>query len=390
MQAAGVPVIPGTGTDLRDEEIWRQASQVGFPLFVKAVAGGGGKGMRRVADQGELARTLDSARREAANAFGDDRLYLERAIEDARHIEVQILADGRGGVIHLGERDCSIQRRHQKLVEESPSPAVDDDLRQRIAAVAVRAAQAVNYSNAGTVEFLLDSDGAFYFLEMNTRLQVEHPITESVTGIDIVKEQVRIAAGGGLPVTQDQIQSRGSALECRITAEDPLSGFLPSSGRVIRLFQPSGPGVRVDSGLYEGLEVSLYYDPLLAKLITWGGSRQEAIQRMRGALREFRVVGIHTSIPFHRWLMDDDDFGRGVYDTGLVGQRFLAEPPSEGDRSMLAAVVGTILSHEQRQRRHLAPAAPCDDASQQDAWRRATGSTSHAWKLTGRREATWG
>jgi acetyl-CoA carboxylase biotin carboxylase subunit len=381
MQAAGVPVIPGTESDLRDDQIPSEAGRVGFPLFIKAAAGGGGKGMRLVEGASQLERALGQARREALKAFGDDRVYLERAVEGARHVEIQILADSQGRTIYLGERECSIQRRHQKLVEEAPSPAVDDDLRQRMGAVAVRAAEAVGYINAGTVEFLLGSDGDFYFLEMNTRLQVEHPITEAVTGVDIVKEQLRLAAGEPLRYRQADIHPLGHAIECRITAEDPFNSFLPASGRVIRLFQPSGPGVRVDGGIEEGLEVSTFYDSLLAKLVVWGESREAAIQRMAGALGEYRIVGLPTSIPFHQWLMDHEAFRRGAYDTSFLGDRFsLVEPDREANRP-LAALVATLLSHEQRQRARLT-AAPCDEADGAAGWR-----SDRAWKLAGRREA---
>ncbi|MGD9047578.1 MAG: acetyl-CoA carboxylase biotin carboxylase subunit [Anaerolineae bacterium] len=381
MQQAGVPIIPGTGTDLRDAEIVAQGDQLGYPLFVKAAAGGGGKGMRLVQDRDELERSLGAARREAQKAFGDDRVYLERAVRGARHVEIQVLADGHGGVIHLGERECSIQRRHQKLVEEAPSPAVSEDLRQRMGQVAVRAAEAVGYANAGTVEFLLDRDGSFYFLEMNTRLQVEHPVTESITGLDLVKEQLRIADGEPLGYRQEDIRIQGWAIECRITAEDPFNNFLPASGRVIRLFQPSGPGIRLDGGLYEGLEVSLYYDPLLAKLIAWGPSRTEAVQRMRRALREFRIVGLPTSIPFHRWVMEDPQFLSGRYDTSFLDHHpALAKPEREGYRQW-AAIVATLLSHQQRRQGRLA-ASPVDEVNGVDGWKPGKG-----WKLAGRWEA---
>jgi acetyl-CoA carboxylase biotin carboxylase subunit len=381
MQAAGVPVIPGTETDLRDEQILSEAERVGFPLFIKAAAGGGGKGMRLVEGAGQLERALGQARREALKAFGDDRVYLERAVQGARHVEIQILADSQGRTIHLGERECSIQRRHQKLVEEAPSPAVDDDLRRRMGALAVRAAVAVAYVNAGTVEFLLDRDRRFYFLEMNTRLQVEHPITEAVTGLDIVKEQLRLAAGEPLRYRQAEIRPLGHAIECRITAEDPYSSFLPASGRVVRLFQPSGPGVRVDSGIEEGLEISTFYDSLLAKLVVWGESRKAAIGRMAGALAEYRVVGLPTSIPFHQWLMGHEAFQRGAYDTSFLAEHFsLAEPDRKVNRP-LAALVAVLLSHEQRQRARSA-AAPGDEANGGTGWR-----SDRAWKLAGRREA---
>jgi acetyl-CoA carboxylase, biotin carboxylase subunit len=388
MQAAGVPVVPGTASDLRDEEILGEARRIGFPLFIKAAAGGGGRGMRLVERADELERALGQARREALKAFGDDRVYLERAVPGARHIEIQILADRHGHVIHLGERECSIQRRHQKLVEEAPSPAVDRALRQRMGAIAVRAAEAVDYANAGTVEFLLDQDHGFYFLEMNTRLQVEHPITEAVTGVDIVKEQLRIAAGGPLRHRQADIRPVGHAIECRITAEDPFNSFLPASGRIVRLFQPSGPGVRLDTGIQEGLEVSTFYDSLLAKLITWGESRDEAIGRMAGALREYRIVGVSTSIPFHRWLMGQAAFVRGEYDTSTLEAQLhedeapfsLAEPDREANRP-LAALVAVMLRHESRRRARQAQ-APCDEMEGGSAWRSAP-----SWKLAGRWES---
>jgi acetyl-CoA carboxylase biotin carboxylase subunit len=380
MQRVGVPVIPGTGTYLRDDEILAEAERVGFPLFIKAAAGGGGKGMRLAHDNDELERSLGAARREAEKAFGDGRLYLERAIYGARHVEVQVLADAQGYVIHLGERECSIQRRHQKLVEEAPSPALDAELRTRMGRIAVKAAIAVNYVNAGTVEFLLDREGSFYFLEMNTRLQVEHPITECVTGLDLVQEQLRIAAGQPLALKQSDVEVRGWAIECRITAEDPFNSFLPASGRIIRLFQPSGPGVRLDSGIHEGSEVSLYYDPLLAKLIVWGNSRKEAIGRMRGALRETRIVGIPTSLPFHAWVMDDEAFRSGDYDTYLLDERFSLPESSGEEHRHLAALVAALLSHERRQRAVVA-AAPCDDDGDVP-W-----SPGRGWRLAGRREA---
>ena len=382
MQAAGVPVVPGTERDLRDEQILSQAQTVGFPLFIKAAAGGGGRGMRLVAGAAQLERALGQARREALKAFGDDRVYLERAVQGARHVEIQILADQHGHTIHLGERECSIQRRHQKLVEEAPSPAVDAELRQRLGAVAVRAAEAVGYTNAGTVEFLLDRDKDFYFLEMNTRLQVEHPITEAVTGVDIAKAQLCLAAGEPLRRRQADIRPVGHAIECRITAEDPFNSFLPASGRVIRLFQPSGPGVRVDAGIEEGLELSTFYDSLLAKLIVWGESREAAIGRMSAALAEYRVVGLPTSIPFHRWLMGQGAFRQGDYDTSFLADHFSLAEPDRGANRPLAALVAVLLSHEQRAGQgHRREAEPCDEASG-SGWR-----SERAWKLAGRREA---
>lgn len=374
MQAAGVPIIPGTETDLQDEEILRRAQQIGFPVFIKAAAGGGGKGMRLVQNQGELERSLRAARREAANAFGDDRVYLEKAIQGARHVEIQVLADAHGNVIHLGERECSIQRRHQKLIEESPSPAVGADLRRRMGEIAVRAAAASGYVNAGTVEFLLDGDGNFYFLEMNTRLQVEHPITESVTGVDIVKEQLWIAAGQALCCKQYDVQVKGWAIECRITAEDPFNGFLPSGGRVTGLFQPSGPGVRIDSGIYEGFVVSTHYDPLLAKLIVWGKDRNEAISRMRRALQEYRITGVETCIPFHKQALETDGFIRGEYDTSFLENHFSMEAVRRDDYASVAVIAAALLHHEQKHQ------PLTTSPNHQD--RRAP-----LWRLTARREA---
>jgi acetyl/propionyl-CoA carboxylase alpha subunit len=374
MQAAGVPTIPGTETDLQDDGILRQAQRIGFPVFIKAAAGGGGKGMRLVQSQDELERSLGAARREAANAFGDDRVYLEKAIQGARHVEIQILADVHGNVIHLGERECSIQRRHQKLIEESPSPAVGVDLRQRMGEIAVRAAAACDYVNAGTIEFLLDGDGNFYFLEMNTRLQVEHPITESITGVDIVKEQLRIAAGQPLCCTQNDVRVEGWAIECRITAEDPFTGFLPSGGRVTGLFQPSGPGVRVDSGIYEGFVVSTHYDPLLAKLIVWGKDRNEAILRMRRALREYRITGVETCIPFHKQALETDGFMRGDYDTSFLETHFSMEAARREDYASVAVIAAVLLHHERKHQ----PLTTSPTRQERQA---------PLWRLTARREA---
>jgi acetyl-CoA carboxylase biotin carboxylase subunit len=372
MEAAGVPVIPGTDVELSNAEILATADEVGFPLFIKAAAGGGGKGMRVVDDPADMPRSLEAARREAAGAFGDDRIYLEKAISNARHVEIQVLADSQGNTIHLGERECSIQRRHQKLIEEAPSPVLDRTLRERMGEVAVRAAQAVNYANAGTVEFLLDEDRNFYFLEMNTRIQVEHPVTELVTGIDMVREQLRLAAGRRLRYSQADIVLKGHAIECRITAEDPYNNFLPSSGRIISIYEPSGPGVRLDAGVYEGFEVSLYYDPLIAKLIVWGDTRGEALLRMRRALSEYRILGIETSIPFHQQVMDVTNFIGGSYDTSFIDKHFSMIPEDFGQDSQVAAIVATLLTHQQRQQ------ALATSATQSRA------GTTSPWKLAGR------
>jgi len=318
-------------------------------VLIKAAAGGGGKGMRLVRETHELPGALEAARREARAAFGDDSIYLERVVENARHIEFQVLADEFGNVIHLGERECSIQRRHQKMIEEAPSVALDEQLRARMGEVAVRAAQVAGYVNTGTVEFLLSPNRNFYFLEMNTRLQVEHPVTEMLVGVDIVKEQLRIAAGRKLRYTQDRIEVDGWAIECRITAEDPYNNFLPSIGTITSLSEPTGPGIRVDSGVYEGYEVSLYYDPLTAKLIAWGEDRAEAILRMRRALQEYRIVGIQTSIPFHRQVMDLPSFIAGQFDTTYVETRFKFEQHDPCRFGDIAAIVATLLAHQRRQ-----------------------------------------
>ncbi|MGB9896696.1 acetyl-CoA carboxylase biotin carboxylase subunit [Thermanaerothrix sp.] len=351
--AAGVPVVPGTEGEgnLSDEELLAIAPQIGFPLLIKATAGGGGKGMREVHSLEEMPDLLKSARREAEAAFGDGNIYLEKLIPGARHIEFQILADQFGNIVHLGERECSIQRRHQKLVEESPSPllAENPDLRAQMGKVAVRAAQAVGYVNAGTIEFLVDQNRNFYFLEMNTRLQVEHPVTEMVTGIDLVKEQILIAMGRPLRFSQEDIQIHGAAIECRINAEDPAHNFIPMIGQIRHLFTPAGPGVRLDSGIYAGYEITPYYDPLIAKLITWGESRVEAIQRMRRALEELRIVGVQTNIPFHLALLNNPRFIAGQCDTSFVDNHLVTlQNNDEKTAALLAAITAALVTHRQR------------------------------------------
>ncbi len=351
---AGVPVVPGTEDvgNMSDEDLLARAPQIGFPLLIKATAGGGGKGMREVRSLEEMPLLLQSARREAEAAFGDGNVYLEKLVEGARHIEFQILADMHGNVIHLGERECSLQRRHQKLLEESPSPFLDEDLRQRMGQVAVKAAQAVEYLNAGTIEFLVDKEKNFYFLEMNTRLQVEHPITEMVTGIDIVAEQIRIARGRQLSARQKDVHFNGHAIECRINAEDPYNGFLPSTGRITHSLLPTGPGVRVDTGVYPGFEITPFYDPMIAKLIVWGETRGQAILRMRRALEEYRIVGVRTNIPFHQTMMDSHRFLAGQYDTRFVEERFSMQEMEEGKETYdeVAAIMATLVAHQQTQR----------------------------------------
>ncbi len=348
---AGVPVVPGTEDvgNLTDDELLAKAPEIGFPLLIKATAGGGGKGMREVTSLEEMPTLLASARREAESAFGDGNVYLEKLIIDARHIEIQILADKHGNVIHLGERECSLQRRHQKLLEEALSSALDDELRAKMGALAVKAAKSVDYVNAGTIEFLLDKNKNFYFLEMNTRLQVEHPVTEMVTGIDIVKEQLRIARGRPLSYTQDEVQFNGHAIECRVNAEDPYNNFMPSTGRITHSLLPTGPGVRVDTGVYPGFEITPFYDPMIAKLIVWGETRAQAILRMRRALEEYRIIGVRTNIPFHQTMMDSHRFMGGQYDTRFVEERFSMEDAEENrqDFSEVAAILATLVEHHE-------------------------------------------
>lgn len=321
MQAAGVPVIPGSDGEVESlEEAVRLSRQIGFPLRLKASLGGGGRGMRVVHSQDGLAEAWQLARLEARSAFSRDSLYMERSLESSRHIEVQVLGDEHGHVVHLGERECSIQRRHQKLLEESPSPAVGADLRQRLCEAAVSGARSIGYCSAGTMEFLLDGDGNFYFLEMNKRIQVEHPVSESVSGIDLVAEQIRIAWGEELGYDQHSIALTGHAIECRINAEDPERNFVPSAGTITALHLPGGPGVRIDSHIYQGYRVPPYYDSLLAKVITFGRGRPEAVVRMRRVLAEITIEGIATTVPFHRALLEKADFIEGRFDTDYVSR----------------------------------------------------------------------
>ncbi len=354
VRSRGVPLVPGTEVNkaLRDDELIAAAQEMGFPVMVKASAGGGGKGMRAVHNAGDLPGALAASRREAESAFGDDRVYLEKLLTGARHIEIQVLADMHGRTIHLGERECSIQRRHQKLVEEAPSVFVDDDMRRRMGESAVAAAEAVGYVNAGTVEYLVDENKNFYFLEMNTRLQVEHPVTELITGVDIVKEQIRIARGRPMGPTESLAQPRGWAIECRINAEDPYNNFLPSIGRVSTLIMPTGPGVRVDSGVYAGYEITPYYDSMIAKLICWGEDRAEAMLRTRRALAEFTIMGVQHNVPFHINLLNSFSFIAGKIDTMFIEQRFsmntYESEPTESDYET-AALAATLFAHRRRQ-----------------------------------------
>ena len=353
--AAGVPIIPGTEGqgNLPDEELLKLAPEIGFPLLIKPTAGGGGKGMREVQNLKEMPGLLSAARREAESSFGDGNIYLEKLIQGARHIEFQILADQTGNVIHLGERECSIQRRHQKLLEEAPSPFIgnDQELRDKMGSVAVQAARSVKYINAGTIEFLVDKDRNYYFLEMNTRLQVEHPVTEAVTGIDIVKEQIRIAAGEPLLLRQEDITLNGAAMECRINAEDPFNGFLPSTGIIAQSLQPAGPGVRVDSGVYSGYEISPYYDALIAKLIVHESNRGKTIARMKRALEEYRIIGVRTNIPFHQHLLQNPSFQAGDFDTQFTENTLPDLSTSQDDKvlSEIAALAAVLAAHEHSQ-----------------------------------------
>jgi acetyl-CoA carboxylase biotin carboxylase subunit len=379
MQAAGVPVVPGTLEPVADiDEVKQAARDIGFPIALKAVAGGGGKGLRMVSDPSHLEAAFRQAMSEAGAAFGNAAVYLERAIERPRHVEVQILADQHGNCVWLGERDCSIQRRHQKVLEESPSPAVGPELRARMGEVAVRAAQAAGYTNAGTVEFLLAPDGSFYFLEVNARLQVEHPVTEEVTGLDLVREQLRIAAGETLGYDQSAIQRRGYAVECRIYAEDPSAGFLPSTGRLVGYRPPAGPGVRVDSGVEEHGEIGVYYDPMIAKLIVRASDRQRGLARMARALREFLVLGVKTSIPLHRWLMAHPDVRSGQVDTGWLERTWSAAEAQTlvtDEEVELAAIAAALLVDGQR------PAAVTVSAAD------GRGRIDSAWRLSARQAA---
>jgi len=328
MAAFGVPIIPGSLESIGDEtELLDMAREVGFPLLLKASAGGGGKGLRLVAGEKELLPAFRLAQSEALSSFADPAVYIEKYIEDPHHIEIQILADNEGRVVFLGERECSMQRRYQKVLEETPSPFLDEPTREAMGRVAVQAAAGIGYRNAGTVEFIVDKDKKFYFLEVNARLQVEHPITEMATGIDLVKCQIDIAAGRPLPFRQEDIKPQGHALECRILAEDPFNDFMPSPGRIVYLHTPAGLGVRADSGISEGYEVPLDYDPLLSKLITWGKTREEAILRMRRALSEYQIYGIKTTIPFFLRILHHPRFLAGIYTT-----RFIADLEKEPDR----------------------------------------------------------
>lgn len=350
MSSAGIPVIPGSSGAIKNvEDASRVAGEIGFPILIKAAGGGGGKGMRIVREKKELTGAMKQAIGEAQSAFGNPVIFIEKFLDAPRHIEFQIIADNYGNVVHLFERECSIQRRHQKLIEESPSAIMTPQLREKMGEAAVKAVKASKYTNAGTVEFMVDEDKHFYFLEMNTRLQVEHPVTELITGIDIVKEQFKVASGEKLSLKQEDVEMRGSAIECRISAEDPEQNFAPSTGRIIELIEPGGPGVRFDSGIYEGFEVPIYYDPLIAKLLVWAPMRIEAIKRMRRALGETVIRGIKTSIPFHLIVMNNSKFIAGEYDTTFIDSVLgkLHYTKESYEIAAIAVALGKILGRQQ-------------------------------------------
>ncbi len=377
---AGVPVVPGTKDPVESlEHALKVAEEVGYPIMFKASAGGGGKGMRLISSPEEFKEVYDLAKGEALSAFGDDRMYIEKAIVKPRHVEIQIARDKHGNAIHMFERECSIQRRHQKVIEESPSLAINDEVRHKMGEAAIKAVAAANYDSVGTVEFLVDKDMNFYFLEVNTRLQVEHPVTEMVTGIDIVKLQIEIAEGKPIPYKQEEIKQVGHAIECRIYAEDPDNNFMPSPGFITGLRLPGGPGVRVDSGVYSRGEVPLYYDPMVAKLVVWDETREDAIARMKRALKEFVVKGIKTTIPFHQKVMRNEDFIKGNISTEFIDKEVLVEPQKrEGSKeaALAAAAIKEFLREKELARKLLEFKETCGYGS--------------PWKEAGRRAAIFG
>ncbi len=382
--ANAVPVVPGTTEALASaKEAEKLAKKFGYPVLLKAAAGGGGKGMRVVPGAKDLPGALEAARREAKSAFGDDAVYLEKFIERPRHVEIQVLADNYGTVLSLGERECSVQRRLQKMIEESPSVAVSSELRKEMGETAVRIARAAGYVNAGTCEFLLDSSGSFYFLEMNTRLQVEHPVTELVTEIDLVQWQLRIAAGEKIPFRQDELAPRGWSMQCRITSEDAYNNFLPSTGRIQHLHLPSGPGVRWDGGVESGSEVGRYYDPLLAKLIVWGADRGQAIRRMRRALVDLIILGVESSRDFHVRVMDDEEFRSGAIDIQWLERRLpsILERKASEESIRVAAIAGALLAERDRAARTVTPIGEGTEPAP-----RTNGVALESWKQAARIE----
>ena len=372
MMEAGVPVVPGSPGTLADEaEVRAAAAIIGYPIMLKAAAGGGGKGMRLIENDEDLASAVRVVANEAKSSFGDGRFYVEKFVRRPRHIEVQVFGDSLGHTVHMFERECSIQRRHQKVVEESPSPFVSPEMRTAMGEVAVRAARAVHYVGAGTIEFLADAEQNFYFLEMNTRIQVEHPVTELVTGLDLVKLQLRVAAGESLPFTQDELQQRGWAVECRVYAEDPAAGFAPAPGRIQTMQSPAGPGIRLDVGVYAGAEVPIFYDPMICKLIAWGCDRDEALARMRRALDEFTITGELTSnLDFHRWLMRHPLFQKGELDTGFIDQEYHAQTDGiDRDSARVAAILAAAFVAS-RDASHVSSTAPfASGAAPVSAWK---------------------
>jgi acetyl-CoA carboxylase biotin carboxylase subunit len=385
MEKAGVPFVPGSLRGLEFEETREMAEKIGYPVMLKAAAGGGGKGMRLVRDPNDLKSAFEAARSEAQRSFADSEVYIEKFIENPRHIEMQILADEHGNCVYMGERECSVQRRHQKVMEESPSPIVSPEMRRQMGEIAVQAAKACGYTNAGTVEFIADQGRNFYFLEMNTRLQVEHPVTELVTGYDLVHLQFRIAAGEKLPFQQEDIKLRGHAIECRIYAEDPDNNYFPSPGKITLLLAPSGPGIRRDSGMYEGWTVPIDYDPLLAKLIGYGDSREEAISRLQRALYEYFVGGIKTNISLFRRILSDPDFRAGRLDTGFLDrllanpQRLVVDDERRDGQARIAAIAAGLFAV-------LEPATGAASGSGNNGARQANDRASK-WKQTGRTDA---
>lgn len=381
MIEAGVPVVPGTSEPIADaSEALELSRSFGFPVMLKAAAGGGGKGMRKIDSEAEFLSGFATAQREAMSAFGDDRVYIEKYLNKPRHIEIQIFADGQGGCIHLGERECSVQRRHQKVIEETPSPFLDEKMRAEMGAMAVRAALAVDYVGAGTVECLADADKNFYFLEMNTRLQVEHPVTELVTGLDLVRWQLQIAQGERLPLTQEQVVFRGHAVEARIYAEDPSRGFMPSPGLIEDIRLPGGPGIRNDAGVYSGYTVPIFYDPMISKLAAWHDTREGAIGRLRRALGEYVVRGITTNVTYLKRVLELPEFASGEYDTGLLGRHHdaLVKGPDAGlaEVALAAAAIHQWRKDEERARR-----LPTSDSG---------ASKGSPWKMMGRAQALRG
>ncbi len=376
MKDAEVPLVPGTPKAIEDPRVaLKAAEEMGFPVLVKASAGGGGKGMRRVDKASEFVDAFEGARREAISAFGNGDVYVEKFVVEPRHVEIQILADGNGHTVHLFERDCSIQRRHQKVIEETPCPVLSEEVRQQMGEVAIQAAKTVDYEGAGTVEFLLDAEENFYFLEMNTRLQVEHPITEMITGIDLVEWQVRIAAGEALTLAQEDIERRGASVECRIYAEDTENDFRPAPGPVRRMIAPQGPGVRVDAGVYGGDEVAVDYDPMIAKLVTWGEDREQALRRMRGAIDEYVIGGeVKSNLEFHREVLQHPDFVSGNYDTQFVPQWRKAREGRPQESALVAELAAVLTQH----RRDEALEAKIDTGGQ------GSRTSVNRWKMLGR------